>query len=278
MKYKVREAMEAVVGAVTGPVAAPRSLPLGRYDDHGRLQYIGRTTTLAQAAGSTVGALLAPARPSMDGLVVLRQVGHQGDDERHQPELVVGVVVDVARDASGRWRHPARLHRARPDLQPADIPRLTSPPHCGADTLLRCRGRFHRCDTDAGPLPQRRWSFSTSNTALADVGHVIDASALNGPDSANDRRWGSNFAIEGFPVDGELAQARVSLRRTPRGVIEGCGWGAEGEVDTGGGARGWGVEVPSVGDGGEGGLDVPEVVADALAAASGEGDVAVAGA
>lgn len=153
MKYKVREAMEAVVGAVTGPVAAPRSLPLGRYDDHGRLQYIGRTTTLAQAAGSTVGALLAPARPSMDGLVVLRQVGHQGDDERHQPELVVGVVVDVARDASGRWRHPARLHRARPDLQPADIPRLTSPPHCGADTLLRCRGRFHRCDTDSRPTP-----------------------------------------------------------------------------------------------------------------------------
>ncbi|MCT9113825.1 hypothetical protein ACFWD7_50320 [Streptomyces mirabilis] len=131
MKYKVREATEAVVGAVTGPLAAPRSLPLGRYDDHGRLRYIGRTTTLDQAAGSTVGALLAPARPSMDGLVVLRQAGHQGDVERHAggTEPVVEVVVDVARDASGRWRHPARLHRARPDLQPADIPRLTSPPH-----------------------------------------------------------------------------------------------------------------------------------------------------
>ncbi|MEU2740000.1 ATP-dependent DNA ligase [Streptomyces sp. NPDC007095] len=43
-----------------------------------------------------------------------------------EPELVVEV--GVARDASGRWRHPARRHRARPDLSPADVPRLTSPP------------------------------------------------------------------------------------------------------------------------------------------------------
>lgn len=45
-----------------------------------------------------------------------------------EPELVVEVGVDVARDASGRWRHPMRWHRARPDLSPADVPRLTSPP------------------------------------------------------------------------------------------------------------------------------------------------------
>ncbi|MDQ0904789.1 ATP-dependent DNA ligase [Streptomyces canus] len=45
-----------------------------------------------------------------------------------EPGLVVEVGVDVARDASGRWRHPAHLHRARPDLSPADVPRLTSPP------------------------------------------------------------------------------------------------------------------------------------------------------
>jgi hypothetical protein len=40
-----------------------------------------------------------------------------------RPELVVGVGVDVARDAAGRWRHPARLHRARTDLSSGDIPR-----------------------------------------------------------------------------------------------------------------------------------------------------------
>ncbi len=39
-----------------------------------------------------------------------------------EPGLVVEVGVDVARDASGRWRHPARWHRARPDLSPADVP------------------------------------------------------------------------------------------------------------------------------------------------------------
>ena len=38
-----------------------------------------------------------------------------------EPELVVEVGVDVARDASGRWRHPARWHRARPDLSPGDV-------------------------------------------------------------------------------------------------------------------------------------------------------------
>ncbi|MET7779175.1 hypothetical protein ACFYRG_28885 [Streptomyces mirabilis] len=42
-----------------------------------------------------------------------------------RPELVVEVGVDVTRDASGRRRHPARRHRARPDLSPADVPHLT---------------------------------------------------------------------------------------------------------------------------------------------------------
>ncbi|MFE7841411.1 ATP-dependent DNA ligase [Streptomyces sp. NPDC057474] len=37
-----------------------------------------------------------------------------------EPELVVEV--DVARDASGRWRHPARWHRTRPGLSPTASP------------------------------------------------------------------------------------------------------------------------------------------------------------
>ncbi|MFJ8825513.1 ATP-dependent DNA ligase [Streptomyces sp. NPDC102467] len=45
-----------------------------------------------------------------------------------EPGLVVEVGVDVARDASGRWRHPARWHRARPDLSPADVDHLPSSP------------------------------------------------------------------------------------------------------------------------------------------------------
>ncbi|MET7566435.1 hypothetical protein ABZS95_41250, partial [Streptomyces sp. NPDC005479] len=60
-KYKVRETSEAIVGAVTGSLAAPRTLLLGRYDTDGRLQYIGRTT-LARTAGAAVASLLVPGR------------------------------------------------------------------------------------------------------------------------------------------------------------------------------------------------------------------------
>ncbi|WP_240362104.1 MULTISPECIES: ATP-dependent DNA ligase [unclassified Streptomyces] len=35
-----------------------------------------------------------------------------------RPELVVEAGVDVTRDPSGRWRHPARQHRTRPDFSP----------------------------------------------------------------------------------------------------------------------------------------------------------------
>ncbi|MGA5811078.1 ATP-dependent DNA ligase [Streptomyces cellulosae] len=35
-----------------------------------------------------------------------------------EPELVMEVGVDVARDSGGRWRHAAHGHRARPDIAP----------------------------------------------------------------------------------------------------------------------------------------------------------------
>ncbi|WP_405512102.1 ATP-dependent DNA ligase [Streptomyces canus] len=38
-----------------------------------------------------------------------------------RPELVVEVGVDVARDSAGRWRHPARWYRARPDLSTGEV-------------------------------------------------------------------------------------------------------------------------------------------------------------
>ncbi|MEU2271533.1 hypothetical protein ABZ568_34955 [Streptomyces olindensis] len=127
----MRETTEAIVGAITGSFAAPSSLLLGRYD-HGRLQYTGRTTTLAQAASSTVAGLLAPARRGHPWTGWSFSAGWGSretlDVTLVEPELVVEVGVDVARDASGRWHHPARLHRARPDLSPGDVPRITAPP------------------------------------------------------------------------------------------------------------------------------------------------------
>ncbi|SNX88783.1 ATP-dependent DNA ligase [Streptomyces sp. TLI_55] len=132
-KYKVLETAEAIVGAVTGSLAAPSSLLLGRYDDDGSLQYTGRTTTLTRAASSMVAALLAPGRRRHPWTGWSFSAGWGSRETLNvtlvEPELVVEVGVDVARDASGRWRHPARWHRARPDLSPADVPRPTSPPH-----------------------------------------------------------------------------------------------------------------------------------------------------
>ncbi|MDT0469802.1 DNA ligase-like domain-containing protein [Streptomyces gibsoniae] len=47
---------------VTGTLTTPRTLLLGRYDGEGRFQYVGRTTTLARAAGAAVAGLLAAGR------------------------------------------------------------------------------------------------------------------------------------------------------------------------------------------------------------------------
>ncbi|MGV9255337.1 hypothetical protein [Streptomyces sp. NPDC003697] len=99
---------------------------LGRYDDEGRLQYVDRTTTLARQAGAEVAGLLAAGRRGHPWTGWSFSAGQPGVT-LVEPELVVEVGVDVARDASGRWRHPSRWHRARPDLSPADVPRLPSP-------------------------------------------------------------------------------------------------------------------------------------------------------
>lgn len=131
-KYKVRETTEAIVGAVTGPLSAPGSLLLGSHDADGRLQYTGRTTSLTKSASGAVADLLAPAAHGHPWTGWSFSAGWGTKKilsvSLVRPELVVEVSVDIARDASGRWRHPVRLHRARPDLHPTDLPRLAWPP------------------------------------------------------------------------------------------------------------------------------------------------------
>ncbi|MFE2053684.1 ATP-dependent DNA ligase [Streptomyces sp. NPDC059459] len=131
-KYKVRATEDAIVGAFTGPAAALRTLLLGRYDAEGRLRFTGRTTTLPQSAGRAVATLLTPARPAHPWAGWTFSAGWGSRDLLDvtlvQPRLGVEVGVDVARDAAGRWRHPARWHRPRPDLSPTDIPRFEPGP------------------------------------------------------------------------------------------------------------------------------------------------------
>ncbi|MEU1916088.1 hypothetical protein [Streptomyces massasporeus] len=49
---KVRVTTEAIVGAVTGSLAAPRTVLLGRYDHAGSLQYTGRSSKSGIYCGS----------------------------------------------------------------------------------------------------------------------------------------------------------------------------------------------------------------------------------
>ncbi|WFB83741.1 MULTISPECIES: ATP-dependent DNA ligase [Streptomyces] len=125
-KYKVRTTTEAVVGAVTGPAAAPRTLLLGRYDSTGLLHYSGRTTLLARAASTSLAGLLVPAVGGHPWAGRTFTAGWGARDVLDvtvvRPGVVVEVMVDVARDAAGRWRHPVRFHRARPDVDPGAVP------------------------------------------------------------------------------------------------------------------------------------------------------------
>ncbi|MGA5599621.1 ATP-dependent DNA ligase [Streptomyces griseoincarnatus] len=124
-KHKARHTEDAIVGAYSGPAAVPRTLLLGRYDAGGRLRFVGRTTTLPQSAGRTLAGLLTPA--GVHPWAGWSFSAGWGTRETLrvslvEPRLVVEVGVDVARDSGGRWRHPARWHRARPDVAPGEVP------------------------------------------------------------------------------------------------------------------------------------------------------------
>ncbi|MFB8247328.1 ATP-dependent DNA ligase [Streptomyces sp. NPDC055952] len=128
-KYKIRFTTEAIVGAVTGTPAAPRTVLLGRYDHAGHLQYTGRSTTLSPAVSRTLAQLLTPpAEASLHpwaGWTFSAGWGTQRaelDVHLVRPNTVIEVAVDVARDAAGRWRHPTRVHRVRTDIDVAQVP------------------------------------------------------------------------------------------------------------------------------------------------------------
>jgi hypothetical protein len=111
-KYKVRETTEAIFGTITGSLAVSRTVLPGRYDAQGRFQHLGRITTLAQAAGGAFAGLLAAGRRGHRWTDWSFSAGWGSQEKLNarlvDPAWVVEVGVDVARDTSGRWRHPAR--------------------------------------------------------------------------------------------------------------------------------------------------------------------------
>lgn len=152
-KYKVRETSEAIVGAVTGPLAAPRTLLLGRYDTEGRLQHVGRTTTLAQAAGAAFAGLLAAGRggQSMDRLVVLRRVGQPATAERHADGTRAGGGSRRRRRPGRCW--PVAASRTLASCAPRPLPRRRPPPDVTA--ALTAAGRGGPADAQPAERAQR---------------------------------------------------------------------------------------------------------------------------
>lgn len=123
MKVKSRETTEVVVGAVTGSLQRPESVIAGLMTQAGQLSIVGRTTRVESTAGRRPGHSPQTDRPAAAPLACTdrrpAQIGGQfgGSPVRvvHvSPDLVAEVSADRALQA-GRWRHPLRLLRLRPD-------------------------------------------------------------------------------------------------------------------------------------------------------------------
>ena len=131
LKYRIKASAEAVITALTGSIENPATLLLARFDEHGRLRYVARTTPLNSRAAADLAPQLAPADDS-----------HPWHEHRPRPRwnppnpeditLVAPRVVaeftgDLAQDPrTGVLRHLVRYARTRPDLDPTDTPPATS--------------------------------------------------------------------------------------------------------------------------------------------------------
>ncbi|MER7053514.1 ATP-dependent DNA ligase [Streptomyces sp. NPDC000351] len=129
LKVRARASAEAVVAAVTGPVSAPSTLLLGRWDTDGRLRLVARTTPLSPVARRELGALLYPGDEDHPWLGRRFSAGwgtrETVDHRPVVPDVVVEFAGDTAVDA-GRYRHPVRYLRVRDDIGPDQVP-----PPCG---------------------------------------------------------------------------------------------------------------------------------------------------
>ncbi|OLO25979.1 ATP-dependent DNA ligase [Streptomyces sp. MNU77] len=124
MKLRTRLTTEGIIGAVTGAVAAPRSLLLGRLDAAGRLRLVARSTPLPRKAAAELGAALrsAGAEHPWWGRTFSAGWGVKEPLAFHPvaPDLVAEVEADTALDL-GRHRHPVRYVRIRDDMTPGDV-------------------------------------------------------------------------------------------------------------------------------------------------------------
>ncbi|MGC4797158.1 ATP-dependent DNA ligase [Micromonospora saelicesensis] len=129
-KVRAYRTTEAIIGGVTPSIDNPETLLLGRCDQHKRLRYTGRTSSLRPAQRAELAALLTPVGP--EGSHPWPQplpASWTGQLDRPQPlpyspvlpTIVAEIDVDTAYEHH-RWRHHVRYLRPRLDLTPADVP------------------------------------------------------------------------------------------------------------------------------------------------------------
>ncbi|MGC1213967.1 MAG: ATP-dependent DNA ligase [Micromonospora sp.] len=133
-KVRSRASTETIVGGVTGTVDDPDTLLTGRFDQEGRLRYMGRTHPLHGRQRRELAKLLQPAPPGsptpwprplpptwagqLDGAEPLEYTPVE-------PTLVVEIEVDTAYEHH-RWRHRVRYLRVRTEVPPMDLPRISA--------------------------------------------------------------------------------------------------------------------------------------------------------
>lgn len=119
LKIKHRTATDVICVATLGAPDAPSGLVLSLPMD-GRLQVVGQTTPLSRTAARDIGRLLVPSpAQGKDRTVTAAFTGLPLRVTEVEP-LVVEVAADTA--WTGRaFRHPLRLLRARPDVDPSDV-------------------------------------------------------------------------------------------------------------------------------------------------------------
>jgi len=123
VKIKSRQSREVILGAVTGPLHKPSSLVAGLISGK-RLIIAGRSTRLTAVQSAQLAEVVTEAAgthpwPAEIGSGAFGQ-RQKVAITRIEPLLVVEVAADTALEG-GRFRHPLRYLRIRPDLAPADV-------------------------------------------------------------------------------------------------------------------------------------------------------------
>jgi ATP-dependent DNA ligase len=125
-KVRIHHTTDAIIGGVTGPLADPDALVLGRPDEHGRLRVAGRTRPLTPGQRAELAAVLhapAGAHP-WPPVIPAARFGQYGAGPLVYTKVEPSVVVEVDADVCwehGRWRHPVTYRRHRIDLTPDDL-------------------------------------------------------------------------------------------------------------------------------------------------------------